>query len=435
MRSLRRWLDDTAGGLPATFWYLWAGLLINRAGAFAMLFLSLYLTAARGASEALAGTVVGAYGLGGAGGVLLGGVLADRWGRRATLLAAHLVTAGLMVALAFSRHLVVIAVLAALVGMAHSMPSPAFVAAIVDVVPERRRARAFNLQFWAFNLGMAVASLLAGLLAEASFLALFLVDAAATLVAALVIAWKVPETLARVRVGRAAGHRERAARRRGRPRPPGLHTALMDRTFLTFVGLTFVLAVLTMQTSTIMPLAMRTDGLRPSAYGAVVALGGVLIVVGQLFVPRLIERHRKHHVLAVSTVLLAAGFAVLAVADDLAVYLAAALVWTVGQMLAAPPNAQINADLAPPELRARYQSVFYLAFPAASFVAPTLGGVSLQYLGDGHWLVVGGLGLLAAGCHLLTGPSRDRRVAALRAAHTQARPRPAAPARTPAPAR
>ncbi|SCL63562.1 Predicted arabinose efflux permease, MFS family [Micromonospora citrea] len=426
MRALRRWLDDTVGGLPATFWYLWAGLLINRAGAFAMLFLSLYLTEARGASEALTGTVVGAYGLGGAAGVLLGGVLADRWGRRATLLAAHLGTAGLMAALAFSRHLAVIAALAALVGVAHSMPSPAFVAAIVDVVPEQRRSRAFNLQFWAFNLGMAVASLLAGLLAEASFVALFLVDAAATLAAAAVIGWKVPETLTRVR---AAGPTERGGRatRQRRVRAPGLHTALTDRTFLVFVGLTFVLAVLTMQTSTIMPLAMRADGLRPSAYGAVVALGGLLIVVGQLFVPRLIDRHRKHHVLAVSTGLLAAGFAALAVADELAVYLAAAVVWTIGQMLAAPPNAQINADLAPPELRARYQSVFYLAFPAASFVAPTLGGVSLQYLGDRHWLIVGGLGLLAAGCHLLTGPARDRRVAALRFAQ--------APARTPAPVR
>ncbi|MFG2009104.1 MFS transporter [Micromonospora sp. NPDC048868] len=463
MRALRRWLDDTAGGLPATFWYLWAGLLINRAGAFAMLFLSLYLTAARGASEALAGTVVGAYGLGGAGGVLLGGVLADRWGRRSTLLAAHLATAGLMVGLAFSRHLVMIAALAALVGVAHSMPSPAFVAAIVDVVPERRRSRAFNLQFWAFNLGMAVASLLAGLLAEASFVALFLVDAAATALAAAVIAWKVPETLPRRaakaapildtsrsdrtesvqdlrlapvrdsgtvtrRVGRAqrAGWRRPAGpeQRVGRERQPGLHTALTDRTFLTFVGLTFVLAVLTMQTSTIMPLAMRSDGLRPSAYGAVVALGGVLIVLGQLFVPRLIERHRKDRVLAVSTALLALGFATLAFADDVAVYLAAAVVWTVGQMLAAPPNAQINADLAPLELRARYQSVFYLAFPAASFVAPTLGGVSLQYLGDRHWLIVGGLGLLAAGCHLLAGPPRERRVAALRQLSTPLPPSP-----------
>lgn len=429
MRGLRRWWDGTAGGLPATFWYLWAGLLVNRAGAFAVLFLSLYLTEARGSSESLAGAVVGAYGAGGAVGVLLGGVLADRWGRRATLLAAHLAAAGLMVGLAFSRHLAVIAALAALVGIAHSMPSPAFVAAIVDVVPEHRRSRAFNLQFWAFNLGMAVASLLAGLLAEASFLALFLVDAAATLAAAALIAWKVPETLPRRRTGPARTSPQQAGRTVGEPvaagagrsRPPGLRTALTDRIFLVFVGLTFLLAVLTMQTSTIMPLAMRADGLSPSAYGTVVALGGALIVVGQLFVPGLIDRRRAHRVLALSTGLLAVGFGALAVADQLWVYLAAAVVWTVGSMLAAPPNAQINADLAPPELRARYQSVFYLTFPAASFVAPTLGGVSLQYLGERHWLVVAALGLLAAGGHLLAGPSRERRVAARRVA---------APART-----
>ncbi|MGQ5259453.1 MFS transporter [Micromonospora sp. ZYX-F-536] len=416
MHALRRWWHDTAGGLPATFWYLWAGLLINRAGAFAMLFLSLYLTDARGASESLAGTVVGAYGAGGAAGVLLGGVLADRWGRRATLLAAHLVTAGLMVALAFSRHLVLIAVLSALVGVVHSMPSPAFVAAIVDVVPAERRSRAFNLQFWAFNLGMAVASLLAGVLAEASFTALFLVDAGATLAAAAVIAWKVPETLRRTAPTVDLPPPTRTASGAVRPRRPGLHTALTDRTFLVFVGLTFVLAVLTLQTSTIMPLAMRADGLGPSAYGLVVALGGALIVLGQLFVPRLIDRHRKHVVLAASTALLALGFGVLAVADELAVYLGAAVVWTVGSMLAAPPNAQINADLAPPQLRARYQSVFYLTFPAAAFVAPTLGGVSLQYLGDRHWLIIGGLGLLAAFGHLLAGPPRERHVAALRRA-------------------
>ncbi|RUL93805.1 MFS transporter [Verrucosispora sp. FIM060022] len=423
--AVRGWFADTAGGLPATFWYLWVGLLINRAGAFAMLFLSLYLTAARGASESLAGVVVGAYGAGGAAGVLLGGVLADRWGRRSTLVAAHLVTAALMVALALSQHLGVIAALALLVGVTHSMPSPAFVAAIVDVVPEERRSRAFNLQFWAFNLGMAVASLLAGLLAEASYVALFLVDAAATLATAVLIAWKVPETLPSLR---AYGQTKPAAA----GRRPGLHTALTDRHFMIFVGLTFVLAVLTMQASTIMPLAMRADGLGPSAYGTVVALGGVLIVLGQLFVPRLIDRRRKGTVLAVSTALLAVGFGALAVADDLVFYLGACVVWTVGSMLAAPPNAQINADLAPPALRARYQSVFYLAFPAASFVAPTLGGFSLQSWGDGHWLAMGALGLLAAGGHLLAGPPRERRVAALR--RTSATPAADEAARAPLPA-
>ncbi|MBY8873000.1 MFS transporter [Micromonospora sp. PLK6-60] len=411
MGAARRWMRDTTGGLPATFWYLWTGLLINRAGMFAVLFLSLYLTTARGTSPALAGAVVGAYGGGGAVGVLLGGVLADRWGRRATLLAGHLTAGALMVGLAFARDLAAIAALITLLGVAHSMLSPAFVAAIVDVVPEPRRPYAFNLQFWAFNLGMAVASLLAGLLAEASFVALFLLDAAATLTAALVIAARVPESLPRGASRRRAddGPPDRAVRR------PGLVTALTDRNFLVFVGLTFLLAVLTMQTSTIMPLAMRADGLRPSAYGVVVALGGALIVLGQLFVPRLIARYRKAGVLAVATALMGLGFGALALADDLWAYLGAAVVWTAGSMLAAPPNAQINADLAPPELRGRYQAVFYLTFPAASFVAPALGGLSLQHLGDRHWLVVGALGLAAAAGHLLAGPARERRTAALRA--------------------
>jgi MFS family permease len=414
---VRRWLSDTAGGLPATYWYLWTGLLINRVGAFAMLFLSLYLTGSRGASEGLAGLVVGGYGAGGAIGVLIGGVLADRWGRRATLVWSHLAAALGMAVLAFTSDVAAIAVLAALIGVAASMSGPAFVAAIIDVVPEDRRSRAFNLQFWAFNLGMAAASFLAGLLAEASYLALFLVDASATLITTVLIAWKVPETLRR-----AAGRRHTPA---GRAVPPeagpvlvkprsGLVIALTDRTFLVFVGLTFMLAVLNVQTSTIMPLAMRSDGLSPSSYGVVVALGGGLIVLGQLFVPRLIDRHRKHLVLAGSTGLVALGFGALAFADQLPFYLVAAVVWTVGSMLAAPPNAEINAELAPASLRARYQSVFFMTFPAAAFIAPAVGGVSLQYFGDWHWIIVGGLGLAAAAGHLLAGPPRERRVAMIR---------------------
>jgi len=420
VRGIRAWLDDTAGGLPATFWFLWSGLLINRAGAFAMLYLSLYLTEVRGADEALTGVVVGAYGAGGVAGVLLGGVLADGWGRRATLLASHLAAAALMVALAFTSSLAAIAVLATLVGVVHSMPGPAFVAAIVDVVPIERRSRAFNLQFWAHNLGMAAAALLAGLLSQASFTALFLVDGAATLVTALIIAWRVRETLVRDRSAAtpaATVRGQSAATPAATPAPkrrPGLRTALTDRIFLVFVGLTLLQAVMMAQTSTIMPLSMRADGLSPSAYGTVVALGGALIVVGQLFVPRLIDGHVKHRVLAVSTGLLAVGFGALAFADHLGLYLAASVVWTVGSMLAAPPNAEINAELAPPALRARYQSVFFLVFPMAAFVAPALGGVSLKHLGDWHWGITAGVGLLAVAGHLFAGPFRERRVAAIR---------------------
>ena len=47
-----------------------------------------------------------------------------------------------------------------------------------------------------------------------------------------------------------------------------------------------------------LPIAMGDAGLSPATYGSVIALNGVLIVVGQLFVPRLIKGRSRSHVLA-----------------------------------------------------------------------------------------------------------------------------------------
>ncbi|MGI8332428.1 MFS transporter [Actinomadura scrupuli] len=402
---MRGWYRANIGGLPGTFWYLWAGFLINKLGGFGVIFLSLYLVQDRGLDTTGAGLVVGLYGAGGCAGVLAGGVLADRWGRRRTLLASHAATTLLLAGLAFAPWIPAIAVLTGLVGAAQSMVGPPLIAAMVDIVPGGQRTKAFNLEFWAFNLGTAIAAPLAGLLAETGFTPLFLVEAGATLVTFVVLAARVPETLP---------VRAAAARPAGRRR--GLLTTLTDRPYLLFVGLTLVLAVLTLQTTTILPLAMAEDHLRPSVYGSVMGFTGIMIVCGQLFVPRLIGGRRKARVLAAANGLIAVGTGLVAVADVVPVYLAAAVVWTIGQMLAAPPNAATIAELSPVELRGRYQAVFYLSFPIAAFVAPALGGASLQRLGGWHWVVCGVLGALAAAGHLLTGPSRERRAAVLREA-------------------
>ncbi|HKT02433.1 MAG TPA: MFS transporter, partial [Rugosimonospora sp.] len=357
-------------------------------------------TGPRHLPSALAGLIVGGYGLGSAAGTLLGGLLADRWGRRRTLLAAHAGGAALLYALGLVHQVPVIAVLVALVGLSQGAPGPAFVAAIVDVVPEVDRQRAFNLQFWAFNLGLTSASLLAGLLAEVSFPLLFAGDATTTLVTAVLILLRVPET---------APHRARPDA--GPAERGGFGTALRDKIFLVFAGLALVQAMITTQSSTILPLAMRAHGLRPSAYGLVASLSGLLIVLGQLFVPGLIAGRRKGSVLALALAFLAAGYGSVTLAGSLPAYLAAATVWTAGQMLAAPPNATIMAELAPAGLRARYQAVFFMTFSLASVLAPALGGVSFQYLGRFHWLACAGLALLGAAGHLAASGPRERRVA------------------------
>jgi MFS family permease len=409
--GVRAWFRATAGGLSGTYWVIWSGILVNKAGGFVALFLSLYLTGPRHLAAGPAGAIVGGSGIGAAVGTLLGGVLADRWGRRRTLLVAHFAGAALLLALAMASNLVTITVCVVLIGAAQGMPGPAFVAAIVDITPEADRPRAFNLQFWAFNLGIAMAGLIAGAVARLSFLLLFVSDATTTLVTAILILLWVPETMPRHRgrgTGGDAAAKAAAGRSTGRA---GIRVALADGVFMAFVGLSLLQAVLNAQNSTILPLSMRADHIAPSGYGLLMSLAGLLIVVGQLFVPGLIGAWRKGSVLALSLGLLALGYGALTFAGSLGFYLACATVWTAGSMLAAPANATIMSELAPAGLRARYQAVFYLTFSLASFIAPALGGFSWQYLGVWHWLLCAAVGVVACVGHLAASPARERRVA------------------------
>ncbi|MFI7603833.1 MDR family MFS transporter [Micromonospora sp. NPDC049366] len=407
MRTVQGWLRETAGGLPRRFWYLWAGTLINRLGSFVLVFLAIYLTQERDFSASQAGLVIGLWGVGGAAGTTIGGTLTDRWGRRPTLLTAHLGAATMMLALGLARPLWAVALGAMLLGMFAEAAQPAFGAMIIDVVPEKDRLRAFSLNYWAINLGFACAAVLAGVAAQAGYLLLFVVDAATTLITAMVIVTRVGET----RRGTSAGPRVA-----GTPAPTGaLRTILADRVFLGFVALNLFSALVFLQHISMLPIAMGDSGLSPATYGSVIALNGILIVVGQLFVPRLIRGRSRSHVLALASLVMGVGFGLTAFADAAWFYGLTVLIWTLGEMLNSPSNATLIAELSPADLRGRYQGVFGLSWQVAGAGAPILGGLVREHLGNTTlWAACAAIGGVMAVAHLISGPARERRAATLR---------------------
>ena len=403
---MRGWLQQTAGGLPRAFWYLWTGTLINRIGSFVILYLAIYLTRELGYSQSRAGLVLGLYGAGGAAGTLVGGVLADRWGRKPTLLTAHLGAAGLMLCLGFARDYWMLAVGALVLGLFAEAARPAFSAMMIDVVPPADRLRAFSLNYWAINLGFAFSAVLAGLAAELDYLLLFAVDAGTTLLTATVIFLKVRESHP-VRTGRAP---------RPTADPGGIGTVLRDRVFLVFLLLNLLGALVMMQHLSTLPIAMSADGLGPATFGWVIAVNGVLIVAGQLFVPRIIGHRSRSHVLALANVVMGIGFGLTAFADAAWLYAGTVLIWTLGEMLHSPSNSALMGELAPAALRGRYQGFSALSWQAATALAPIVGGFTQEHLGNtALWLGCAGVGALVAVGQLVSGPSRERRAASLRA--------------------
>ncbi len=417
---MRGWFRQAAGGLPRQFWFLWTGTLINRLGSFVVIFLAIYLTGARGFSQSQAGLVIGLYGVGGAIGTTVGGVLADRWGRRPTMLIAQFGAAALMLALGFAHSFPQIIANTFLLGIFTEAVRPAFSAMMVDIVSAADRVRAYSLNYWAINLGFALSAVGAGFAARANYFLLFAVDAGTTLITAVISMIFLAETRPPSAPASAPSHKIKSQ--------GGLGTVFRDRIFVGYLVVSLGGIVVMMQHMSTLPIAMTADGLSAATYGWVIAVNGVLIVLGQLFVPRLIGHYDESRVLAVATVIIGVGFGLVAFAHAAWFFALTVVIWTLGEMLQSPSNAATVAALSPPALRGRYQGLSSLTWSAGTALAPILGGFTQQHLGNAPlWLGCFGVCTLVAIGHLIAGPSRARRVTALATAH------PAPPTNQPAP--
>ncbi|MEW2292206.1 MFS transporter [Streptomyces sp. NPDC006743] len=374
--SLRRAARGTVSGLPREFWWLWTSTLVNRLGAFVATFMALYLTLDRGYSASYAGLVASLHGLGGVVSSLGGGVMADRLGRRPTLLVAQASTAVFVALLGFVHDPVAIAAVAFLVGMASNASRPAVQAMMADIVRPEDRVRAFSLNYWAINLGFAVSSMAAGFIAEFSYLAGFLIEAGMTMACAVVVFLKLPESRP---AGDAQGGED------GAEASVGLTAVLRDRRFMGVVGLSFLVALVFQQGSVGLPVAMGRAGFTPADYGVAIAVNGILIVALQIPVTRFIEHRDAKRLLVVSSLLAGYGFGLTAFAGSVGVFALTVCVWTLGEMINAPTQTGLVVRLSPVHGRGRYQGVYSLSWSLAALVAPLMSGAVIDRLGA-RWL-------------------------------------------------
>ncbi|EST25228.1 transporter [Streptomyces niveus NCIMB 11891] len=387
--SVRR----SVSGLPREFWWLWTSTLVNRLGAFVATFMVLYLTIERGYSASYAGLVASLHGLGGVVSAVGAGVMTDRLGRRPTLLIAQLSTAASVALLGFMQHPAAIAAVAFLVGMTSNASRPAVQAMMADIVKPEDRVRAFSLNYWAINLGFAISSVAAGFIAEYSYLAGFLGEAAMTLACAVVIFLKLPES--RPERAPVDGKSEPAAE-------VGMRTVLRDGRFMSVVGLSFVVALIFQQGFVGLPVAMGTDGFSSSDFGMIIAFNGVLIVALQIPVTRFIEHRDTRRLLILSSALAGYGFGLTAFAGSLAVYALAVLVWTIAEIINAPTQTSLVVRLSPVHGRGRYQGMYTMSWAVAGLVAPLMSGFLIDHYGaDWLWGVCAVLGTVAAGGYWL----------------------------------
>ncbi len=410
--AFRQYLD-----LPRSIHILCLGSLVNRAGTFVVIFLTLYLKTSLGLSVTFATTTMGLFGAGAIVASLVGGQLADQIGRRSVMLIALLGGAVILVVFSFVTTPWRIMVLILLFACVAETFRPAASAMIADLTSPEQRPHAFALMYVSINLGFAIGAFVGGIISKYDFHWLFWGDALTSAIFAVIVLVALRETLpSRTQPTPAVDTRTPPQRRSAEKRETGgdadptsaventevirngeqtslseepvtilaaARHIITDTPFMVFCLATFFIALVFMQSLSTLPLYLEQRGFQPNDYGTIIAINGLLIVLLQLPMTAFLARFSRGNVMVVGALLNAVGFGLTAVAVTLTHFAFTIVIWTIGEIMAAPYGHAIVSDLAPTRLRARYMGVFTMSFSGAVMFAAPIGGAVLasEHLG------------------------------------------------------
>ena len=379
---------------PRSIWSLTGGTFINSFGG-SMVFplFTLFFTQKFGIKVAEAGVLALLFTVGGLIGGPLGGWLADRLGRKSVMifsLAAE-ATFSMGMALAPSLPLLVIAIFC--FGLTVPMFWPASSAAIADLVKPDRRAGAYGLIRVAANLGVAFGPLVAGLLLAVqqrpdgttppnAYLPLFVMDALTSLIFAFIIWRRLRETKPQIVAQSTTAQTTTGG---------GYGRVFRDSPFMIFVILSGLVGVVYSQMNTTFGVYLtRTFGFQASVYTAMLSTNAALVVLFQFPLARWVDKQDRSAMLALGAALYGVGFGLIGFVSSLLFFWIAVVILTIGEMVIVPAAQTVSADLAPIDMRGRYQATFGLINNFFYGFGPVIGGYLFD-VGHGQLIWFGAL--------------------------------------------
>ena len=320
---------------------------------------------------------------------LLGGPVIDRFGRKWVMVVSLLLNGGGYLLMSQASTFPVFALIMALNGTVNPLYRVAADAMMADLIPPEQRPEAYSLLRMASNLGISVGPALGGFLAAVSYTITFSIAAAGLAAFSLLVAVFAHETMPkRAPLGSQKVEHERFG---------GYGKVLAN---LPFTGMVLVFSLVQVCASLIwMLLAVYSKtnyGVNESQYGWIPTTNAAMVVLFQFGVTRLVKRFRPLMLMAMGASFYAAATFSVAYGTGFWMFWGSMVVMTIGELILMPTTSTYTANLAPPELRARYMSLSGLTWQVASGIGPVFGGMLSDQLGPRTiWFGGGVVGLIS----------------------------------------
>ena len=305
------------------------------------------------------------------------GVAIDRFGARRVMLLCMVLSISGQLVMTYADTVPRAFVGLALNGAAFGMGWPGIQSLISTVIPSEIRQRYFGMHFSLLNLGIGIGGVIGGFAVDAdrlwTFQVMYVGDAASYLPSLFLLLVPLRHV-----GGPPVTHEA------GSDKPRGSYlTVLRGPAVPSLVALTFVSAFVGYgQLNAGLPAYARViSEVSTRGLGFAFAANTLVIVLLQLVVLQRIEGHRRTRVVvlmsvvwAMSWVLLGASGLVAGTVGATLLVAACASVFALGETLLQPTLPAIVNDLAPDDLRGRYNALTSSVFQLASVVAPPVAG-------------------------------------------------------------
>jgi len=375
---------------PRAFWIYNIIVFIDRLGGFMLYpFFALYLTQKFDIGMSTVGLIFGVFSITGMVGSALGGAIADRMGRKTVIIFSLVLSSLSALGMGFAPTIGIFIAVVVLVGTLSSIGHPAHEAVVADLLPPDKRAEGYGIIRVVFNLAVIIAPPIAGLLISNSYLTLFLVDAVISLISAAIVIIALPET-------------KPQAHAHARPETmkqtfAGYGRVFKDTPFLAFIGVTVMMTLVYMNMNSTLGVYLRDQhGLPEVRYALLLSINAILVVLFQFGVTRRLQNYRPFLMMAAGSLLYAIGFAMYGFVPTFALFIAAMVIITIGEMVVSPFQQSLVASFAPEDMRGRYMAVSGLSWSISFTVGPYFAGLILESANPSLlWAFCGLIGMLA----------------------------------------
>jgi MFS family permease len=375
-------------GLPKGIYTLFIAHTITGFGYFVAPYLSLYLSTSSGIDKNLIGIFISVSTISFIPGVLMGGKLADHYSKKRVLVTSRLISAICLIFVLFTSSVYVKLIFISLFTLFSAVASPSNDALVADLTPGNQRKQAYSLIYLGYNFGGAIGTVLAGYTFKSYPDIIFIGEAVSILLSTLLISLKVDESK---RESKGESRKLKINPDESISSRNSVSILLKQPVLAAYMVLSAGYAFSYAQNYFCLPLFTDSTFPEKGAYyfGILMMVNSIVVICLTAFITKLTVKFSSLFNMFITGLFYAVGFGMHFFINSFYLFIAAAAIWTLGEILFNTNFTVFIVEQSPYEFRGRMISSASFINKFAIIINPLIMGNIMQNYGTRSvWLIV-----------------------------------------------